>query len=74
VNAKLSRLDPAHRPVGFVLVFASDNQSHVARAQNTATQALKLLERRSPAFASATGLGYWNGSGNSFKFRVFLLN
>jgi len=74
VNAQLDRLDPSHRLVGFVLVFASDSQANVARADQTATQALHLLQRRSRVFASAQGLGYWNGANNDFSFKVFLLN
>ncbi len=74
VNAELNRLDPSHRLVGFVLVFASDDQNDVGRAIRTATQALNLLRGRSPDFASAQGLGYWNGANNDFEFKVFLLN
>jgi hypothetical protein len=74
VNSTLNRLDPSHRLVGFVLVFASDDQNDVARAISTATQALRLLHRRSLDFASSTGLGYWNGNNNDFEFKVFLLN
>jgi hypothetical protein len=74
VNSELERRNPAHLLVGFVLVFASDSQANVLRADETATQAFKLLRRRSPAFASAQGLGYWNGANNDFEFKVFLLN
>jgi hypothetical protein len=72
VDADLSRMNPQHRLVGFVLVFASD--SDVGRAIATAAQALNLLRQRSSAFSLAQGFGYWSGSGDDFEFKVFLLN
>jgi hypothetical protein len=74
VNSAMRRLDPTGRLVGFVLVFASDVQANASRAVATATNAFKLLHARSAAFASSTGLGYWNGEHNDFEFKVFLLN
>ena len=74
VNSKLSRLNPDHRPVGFVLVFASDDPNDAGRAVRTATDAFNLLHSQSPDFAAAAGLGYWGGGGNDFEFKVFLLN
>jgi hypothetical protein len=74
VNRELSHLDPAHRPVGFVLVFASDDPNDAGRAVRTATDAFNLLHNQSPDFAEAAGLGYWGGGGNDFVFKVFLLN
>jgi hypothetical protein len=74
VNSQLSRLNPDHRPVGFVLVFASDDPNDAGRAVRTATDAFNLLHSQSPDFASAAGLGYWGGGGGDFEFKVFLLN
>lgn len=74
VENRLNRLDPRHRRVGFVLVFASDSRDNIARAQATATDVVELLRRRSRAFASSAGLGYWNGDRDNFQFKVFLMN
>lgn len=75
VNARLAALDPTHRPVGFVLVFASDDQGHISRAVATATRVVSLLHGQSSTFAPSTGLGYWGGNAsNDFQFKVFLLN
>ena len=74
VNAELASMDPSHRLVGFVLVFASDDQNDTGRAIKTATDAFNLLHSRSPYFTASTGLGYWNGDSNDFEFKVFLLN
>lgn len=74
VNAQLDQMDPTHRPVGFVIVFASDDQGHIQRANDTAAQVFDLLHAHSPVFASSTGFGYWNGNHNNFEFKVFLLN
>ena len=74
VNSRLASMDPSHRLVGFVLVFASDDQNDAARADKTATNAYNLLHQRSPYFSVSTGLGYWNGDNNDFEFKVFLLN
>lgn len=74
VNAELDRLDPANRPVGFVLVFASDSKSNISRAVSTATDVVDLLHAQAPDFTAATGFGYWNGDLNNFEFKVFLLN
>lgn len=74
VNTELGRLNPDNRLVGFVLVFASDDSRHIDRAMATAAQAVDVLRARSPVFASAPGLGYWNGPHNNFALKVFLLN
>jgi hypothetical protein len=74
VNTELDRLNSARRPVGFVLVFASDDRNHIPRAEITATDALNLLRSSSPVFASSTGFGYWNGNQDNFEFKVFFLN
>jgi len=74
VNSQLGRLDPDHRLIGFVLVFASDDPNQAGRAVHTATDAFHLLHRQSPDFSAAAGLGYWGGGGNNFQFKVFLLN
>jgi hypothetical protein len=74
VNNQLAALEPSHRLVGFVIVFASDDINHTLRAEQTATQALQLLQSASPQFADATGLGYWNGKHNDFEFKIFFLN
>lgn len=74
VNAELAARDPSHRLVGFVLVFASDNQNDIGRAIKTATDAFNLLHSHSPYFTASTGLGYWNGDSNDFEFKIFLLN
>ncbi|WP_132123844.1 hypothetical protein [Actinocrispum wychmicini] len=74
VNAQLDQKDPTHRAVGFVLVFASDDQAHVQRANDTAEDVFQLLHTRSKVFAAASGFGYWNGNHNNFEFKIFLLN
>ncbi|MGW4064355.1 hypothetical protein ACWEGE_39130 [Amycolatopsis sp. NPDC004747] len=74
VNAALGQRNPGNRQVGFVLVFASDDAGHVQRANDTATDVYGMLRARSPVFANASGLGYWNGNHNNFDFKVFMLN
>ena len=74
VAAELKKQNPKGRKVGFVLVFASDDQGHVQRANDTGADVVKLLQARSPLFAGAPGLGYWNGPHNNFEFKVFLMN
>lgn len=73
VEEALDRRNQTKRPVGFVLIFASGPSGGADEAQRTATSAFTLLHRRSPAFASSTGLGYWSGSGDHFEFKIFLL-
>lgn len=74
VNAEMERRNPTRRLVGFVLVFASDDKNHIARAEETANAVYETLRARSPGFASATGLGYWGGDHDNFELKVFLLN
>lgn len=75
VNAQLNRLGLTHSKIGFVLVFATDNDPNQAeRAIITATDAYNQLHRQSPEFADAAGLGYWGGAGSDFQFKIFLLN
>lgn len=73
VDEELARRNRTKRPVGFVLIFASGPSGGADQAQRTATSAFNLLHRRSAAFASSTGLGYWSGSGDHFEFKIFLL-
>lgn len=75
VEAELAQQDPNHRLVGFVLIFASDDQGHISRAVDTATDAVNVLRGQSGLFTSSTGLGYWGGNAtNDFQFKIFLLN
>jgi hypothetical protein len=81
VDSKLRQYDPGNRLVGFADVEAYEGSPNNAGfATSTATSALTLLQRRSPLFAQAVGIGAWNGApvvnGTTygFFFRIFLLN
>lgn len=59
------------RAVGFVLIFAAGPQDGIAQAQDRARTVLGVLQSRQPAFADASGEGYWRGGANVLEFDVF---
>lgn len=71
VNSELSRLNPDHRPVGFVLVFASDDPNDAGRAVRTATDAVTFCTAgpriSPPRPASATGTAPTTTSNSRFS-------
>lgn len=74
VNAELANRSFDNRRIGFVIILARDDRDHAQRAVDTATDALGLLQERSPAFVAAQGLGYWNGNDGNFEFKIFFLD
>jgi len=74
VNAALADRGFSQRRVGFVIILARDETANARRAVETSTDALALLQSRSPAFAAAQGIGYWNGNEGNFELKMFFLD
>jgi hypothetical protein len=71
LGRKIRNLHLQGRQAGFVLVFASGPSTAIGQAVATADSVVRIVRTRSSEFSEASGLGYWNGAGNYFKFVVF---
>jgi hypothetical protein len=74
LNQKLDQLHLQGKQAGFVLVFASGPQSGIDQAVATANSVVNIVRTRDSTFSEASGLGYWSGSGDYFKFVVFFFS
>lgn len=74
LNRKMGQLHLRGRQAGFVLVFASGPESAIGQAVATADSVARIVRARNSEFSEASGLGYWNGAGDYFKFVVFFFS
>ena len=74
LNKSISATHWKGKRAGFVEVFASGSVSQISKAVAAANLAFGRLRKIDPIFASASGLGYWSGSGNGFEFRIYFYN
>jgi hypothetical protein len=74
LNQQLDQLHQQGQQAGFVLVFASGPESGIDQAVATANSVVNIVRVKDPTFSEASGLGYWNGAGNYFKFVVFFFS
>jgi hypothetical protein len=74
LDQKLSQLHLQGQQAGFVLVFASGSENEIDQAVATANSIVNIVRAKDSTFSQASGLGYWSGSGNYFKFVVFFFS
>jgi hypothetical protein len=74
LNQKLDQLHLRGQEAGFVLVFASGPEDEINQAVATANSVVNIVRTKDSTFSEASGLGYWNGSGNYLKFVVFFFS
>jgi hypothetical protein len=81
VKDAMKAADPRDATVGFAEVEAYEpTPDQAGFATDTAKDALSLLQRKSPLFAVAQGIGGWDGASTvngkqyGFMIRIFLLN
>jgi hypothetical protein len=74
LNQQLAQLHEQGQEAGFVLVFASGPESGIDQAVATANSVVNIVRVKDPVFSEASGLGYWSGAGNYFKFVVFFFS
>jgi hypothetical protein len=74
LNQQLDQRHLRGQHAGFVLVFASGPESGINQAVTTANSVVNIVRAKDSAFSEASGLGFWSGTGNYFKFVVFLFS